>query len=197
MNKKLFALMALMVAVAMFSACGSQDVPDDPPAGPDYSGYTSLDNGSNNNKDGAVSLGAGLFQGPVNFKGSLDNIIRPGENETVLVLDEDYYKLQLRRADIISITASNVSNTSSPFSFRFFGPCNRPNSSSSHCADTTINVKNITNSLEETISLGHIEPNGNADAPSDFYIRVFNSENNYPPSIPYAITVKLLHRDAI
>jgi len=203
MNKKILAPIACIMAVAMFSACGSQDVPDDTPVWPDYSGYIKgLDNAANNDSSNAGLLGTGLFNGPINFVGSLDNVLRPGKDETVLVLDEDWYKLQLRRADVISITVSqNIRSTPYAipyaFRFRFKGECNRTETPTSRCIDKVIDVKNITSSYQDTISIGHIPPGGNIDASGNFYIRIFGSENSYPSSIPYAVSVKLVSREPI
>jgi hypothetical protein len=195
MDKKFIAFMAVGV---MFFACGSQDVPD---SVPDYSNYTLIDNEQNYSEANAVDIvkmvqnikpSAKLKDG-IDFRGSLENSFGTSGDRTTLVLDEDYYQLQLTQGNVISITASNNSKTSSPFSVRFYGPHNRDG-----YTDTTIHIMSRTNSLETTIGIGHVPPGGNVDAPATFYIKVSNyvntEQSNYSiyKSTPYAITVKLL-----
>jgi len=188
----------------MLSACGSQDEPDAPaaPPWPDYSGYTDLDNEPNNNsQDKAVSIISGgvtnLIQG-INFKGSLVNFFAEDENgRTILVLDEDYYKVDLKYKDIISITISNATNIPSPFNVRFYGPCLPP--TQSDCADKKIDILNLTGSLQDTIKTGHVGT-GQLIAPATFWIKISNvvsisQSNLIYKSTPYAITFKLLSRD--
>ncbi|MDR2555200.1 MAG: hypothetical protein LBC64_07200 [Fibromonadaceae bacterium] len=192
---KILAPIACIMAVAMFSACGSQDVPDDTPAWPNYSGYTDLDNEPDNNseeKAPAIVIGSARS---INFKGVLDNFWgKDGNGRPALVMDEDYYKIQLEYRDTISITASNQTNIPSPFSVKFYGPCS-PLAAASDCADVTLDVLNITNSLPQlVIGTGHVDSGGELYAPATFYIKVSNVANISQANLiyrstPYAITI--------
>jgi hypothetical protein len=195
MNKKLFAFVALMMAVAMFSACGSQEVPDDDT--PDYSGYQDKDTEEPNNniKDKATLIEpTNLIQG-INFRGILKNEVEiAADGRTIMILDEDYYKIGLNWDDSVSITASNASNIQSTFSFRFFTKeCHR---TSLGCNDTTIYVANQTNSLHEKIKRGNY-PTDDYTGKDTLYIKISNIISSSQPnmiytSTPYAITIKLL-----
>jgi len=192
MNKKPFALMALMVAVAMFSACGSQDVPDDSPAAPDYSGYNNVeypDNGTNDKEDDASDIESkGNIIAGYTFTGSLDNRpILDGGDTTGILWDVDYYKMQLKRSDSVYIT---VSNHSSPFKFKFYGSCYSP--SKAECADTTI-VVNKTASLKYLIRSGHEQPGVDVSGSlAKFYVKVFNSLQIQQEPNKYLINIKVV-----
>jgi len=192
MYKKFFAFMA---TVAMFSACGSQDVPDETPIlipPPDYSDYEPLDVESNNSQDKANSIGRAKLSQGIKFKGILKNEFETDDNgRPVLVLDEDYYKIDLMYDEIISITASNASNISSPFRVKFYSLCPRDDYD---CTEKTIDVVNQTNSLKETTKKGDFQSSDSFDSKTTFYIKVSNvgSASQYPiyNSIPYAIIIK-------
>jgi hypothetical protein len=189
MYKKKIALLAVS---AMFFACGSQDIPNESPILPNYSGYINLDTASIKGQAGAVDIGTvGTFDG-INFKGSLDVFEIEVGGQKYSVMDEDYYKLQLKEEDIISITASSASIIPISFSLRFYGQCPPPNNKT-RCADKTIDVLNGTASLQDTIKTGHLQDGIDLSGTrKDFYIKVFNSESTKPS--PYVITVKLLYR---
>jgi hypothetical protein len=197
MDKKFLASIAFMVAVAMLSACGSQDLPGEA-APPDYSKYPNIDNPNNNTESTASDIDAvGNIMAGIIFTGTLENtflISEDADKDLISVnMDIDYYKLLLKRYDSLSIT---VSNYTSPFRFRFYGPCHV--SSKSECADTTVVVNNKTASLKYYIKAGH--ENGLAGEKATFHIKVFNSledlqqNSSYEPN-PYLITVKVTYRE--
>lgn len=191
---KILAPIACIMAVAMLSACGSQDVPDEP-APPDYSGYTDIDKISepNGSEENAGIIGVASLSQGVNFKGTLDNkyvIINGSPN---LSLDEDYYKIELMNGETITITASNASNTSAPFRVKFYGPCHRPTLG---CTEKIIDVVGQTLSFKETIKAGDFQGSDTYDTRNPFYIKVSNITDDSQgffvySSTSYAITVKL------
>ena len=184
----------------MFSACGSQDVPDSPPAPlPDYSEGTLIDEEPNNNeKAKAVDIekAQGDIKTGITFTGSLKIESKSGEDGDVtsVTMDVDYYKLKLKKQDSLSIT---VLNSDSPFRFRFFGPCYDQNNKKSECVDTTVIVKNKTVSFQQhRLKSGHERPDVDlAGAEVEFYIKIFNSledfnQSEFLSSNKYLITVK-------
>jgi len=199
MYKKFLAFIA---AVAMFSACGSQDVPEVPPAPlPDYSEGKLIDREPNNDTASAVYIDSvGNIKTGFTFTGSLKTESEIGDDGDVIsvTMDVDYYKLKLKKQDSLSIT---VLNSDSPFRFRFFGPCYDLNNKKSECVDTTVIVKNKTVSFQQPrLKSGHENPGVDlAGAEVEFYIKVFNSledfnQSEFLSSNRYLITVKL-YRD--
>jgi len=190
---KILAPIACMMAVAMFSACGSQDVPDSPP--PDYSKYSNIeriDEGANDRESDASDIEAkktgydGNIIAGVTFTGSLDN--RPiivGGDTTGITYDVDFYTMKLKRSDSLNI---KISNYTSPFRLRFYGPCH--STDKSECADTAIVVKNEA-SLQYRIRAGHEEPGvSTAGDLAKFYIKIFKNESADPNNYLATITVK-------
>jgi hypothetical protein len=182
---------AALVLSAMLFACGSQDVPNEPP--PDYSKYPNIDKEPNNTQDSAVDIEANgiITMGKaIEFTGSLDNKFNIGEDGDLVgvTMDVDYYKLELKTDDTISIS---VLNSTSPFRFRFYGPCPRKK----ECADTTIIVSNKTASLKYPIKTGHVV--GDIRDKATHYIKVFSSledfKNDHNEENKYIISVKLLN----
>jgi len=190
------AKLLTLAAIAMFSACGSQDAPDGseilPP--PDYSVYPNLDKEPNNRESEArnIESGSNKITTGFTFTGSLVNDFEIDDDDIVtsITLDIDYYKFELKQGDIISITASNKS---SPFSFKFYGPCY---GDKSECTDKTVDVANKSNSLQDTIKTGHLQQGDILGTMVPFYIKVFSSPKAFEPyePNPYIIAVKLLFR---
>jgi len=168
----------------MFSACGSQDVPDDSSA-PDYSKYEYKDLELNNTEGTATPIEIPADKREYTFTGILQNDF---EN---MALDVDYYKLQLKAKDIISIT---VSNNSSPFSFRFYNPeCPRRDEGCN--IKEPVDVANKKASLQDTIKEGNFHDDDTYKTTTTFYIKVSNltSSNELVASKfnQYLINIKL------
>jgi len=197
MNKILTPIACIM-AVAMLSACGSQD--EVSPQKPDYSKYFNIespDTGANDKADSASDIEAkktgynGNIIAGETFTGSLDNrpILGDNKDTTGIIYDVDHYTMQLKRSDSLYIT---VSNYASPFRFRFYGPCHVTDKL--ECADTTIAVKNEA-SLKYRIRSGHEAQGTPAGDPTGFWIKIFNSlDNQSKPFEPnnYLVTVKVV-----
>jgi hypothetical protein len=120
----------------------------------------------------------------VTFAGILDKEVGTDGDGKPISDTDDYYKLYLTEGDRVYIKASNQGN---PFSFRFYGPCPRPNSG---CNDTTIRVDKKVDSLQTRIESGYLQIGSTVGTPGTFYIRVFDRNLDAKPT-PYLITVKV------
>jgi hypothetical protein len=182
MDKKILASIACIMAVAMLSACGSQEDPSSG-ANPDYSKYFNIespDTGTNDkaDPDSASNIEAkktgydGNIIAGVTFTGSLGNRPILGDNKDTIgiIYDVDHYTMKLKRSDSLYIT---IENYASPFRLRFYGPCYATDKS--ECADTTIVVKNKTASLKYRIKSGHEEQGSTVGDLVNFYLKIFNS----------------------
>ena len=181
----------------MLFACGSQDnkEPEEVENKP-----INLDNEPNGTEADAGNIeDYGNITEGFSFSGTLDNDFEIDADSIVtsIILDIDYYKFELKEGDIISITASNKS---SPFSFKFYGPCYGDNGDKSKCTDKTVDVANKSNSLQDTIKTGHLHGSDAFNSKAPFYIKVFSSVKAFESNVsyksnPYIITVKLLSRN--
>jgi len=119
----------------------------------------------------------------VTFAGVIDKIIGTGESGFNIIDSDDIYKLNLKFGDIVSITAKN--NTT-PFKVRFYGDCV---DQSRGCNDKTLDITQKSGVLQDTVKIGHFQPNDTFDTTVPFYIKVSDG-NVGTPSNPYLITVK-------
>lgn len=117
------------------------------------------------------------------FAGVLDHKRTGDENEYLVVRDRaDYYKLNLKIGDIISIEASK--NDTIPFKVRFYSNCKQQDKG---CTDKTIDVKK-SGFIQDTTKLGDFEITDNQTTERPFYIRVTDDTQS---SAPYQMNIKV------
>jgi len=153
-----------------------------------------LDNEPNNREEDAndvESLGNNITEG-ITFAGVIDKYMGTGADGFRKEDKEDFYKFNLKRDDIISITISNntkISNT--PLKVRFFGVCNSANKGTCNDkTDSTTTAKKNTITLMDTVLTGHLQGSDSLNTVYPFYIKIF--ENTNDKSNPYIVTVKKL-----
>jgi len=190
MDKKILAFLASTAAVAMFSACGSQDVPDDPvPQGPDYSDYEDIER---NGDIDTVSVNRAIAfqQQGAKFRGTLNNNINGNPP-----LDYDYYKIELSTGDPVSITVVNRSsgNTQLPLRVQFYignDDCPRPEKNCMVKKDVKV-LNQAQTVIEEVISSGHFEADDKQDAKKPFYIVISSATDQVSFADPYSYAIKI------
>lgn len=151
-----------------------------------FSTYTILDREPNNEpKDANDIESLGKITDGVIFTGVIDK--KMGMSGGFPIEDkEDYYKLNLKRGDNISIT---VTNKNTPLKVRFFGACNYKDECNDK-TDSTTSKNKYSVTLIETVKSGHENEGDIVGKVSPFYIDVFENAND--KSNPYIVTVKKL-----
>jgi hypothetical protein len=146
-----------------------------------FSTYRILDKEPNNRETDANDIGSSdEVERGIPFAGVIDKEIGEGTDGFDNFDRRDFYKLDLKAGDIISITASNQGT---PFNVKFYGPCLEGKDS---CNDTTFAVTQKTATIKNTITAGHLsstDPYGKMDT---FYIEVSDLSEK---SNPYLLTV--------
>jgi hypothetical protein len=154
-----------------------------------FSTHPTLEIEANDTEESANSINDSLARREVGytFAGIIDKDVGTGTDGRRIFDLDDYYKLDLKFNDVITISASN---RSAPFTIRFYGPCYYPDKT--QCNDTTITVTKT--GILENIKIigGHLEPGSgtNFETPASFYIHVSDPISNTPPN-PYLLNVKV------
>jgi len=154
-----------------------------------FSTHPILDREPNNTQDlaGDIESLQGTITKGITFAGVIDKNTGMGVDGYLKEDKEDFYKLNLKRDDIISIT---VSNKTTPLKVRFFGACYSINKSTCNDKTDSTTAKNkYSVTLIDTVKTGHILE-GDINQVSQFYIDIFESTNDKPN--PYIVTVKKL-----
>jgi len=152
-----------------------------------FSTYTILDREPNNRQEDAndVELLGKLTEG-VHFAGIIDKKMGMSEQGFYNLDYEDFYKLNLKRDDIISIT---ITNKNTPIKVNFFGACYSINKSLCNDKTDSTTAKNkYSITLIDTVKTGHEQ--AVVGEVSTFYIKIFENAND--KSNPYTVTVKKL-----
>jgi len=103
--------------------------------------------------------------------------------------DDDYYKLNLKHGDSISITVTNtITNKPTPLKVHFEGKCIVPPCNNKIDSTSSKNKYSVT--LKDTVKAGHLGPEDVMGKISPFYIDIFDNTENKPN--PYKVTVKKL-----
>ena len=152
-----------------------------------FSTHTILDREPNNTPEDAGDIESlGKITDGVTFTGIIDK--KMGMNGGFPIEDnEDFYKLNLKRGDSISIT---VSNKNTPLKVRFFGACNTSKNECNDKTDSTTAKNKYSVTLKDTVKTGHLGDGDVMGKVSPFYIDIWEKTND--KSNPYTVTVKKL-----
>jgi len=102
--------------------------------------------------------------------------------------NEDFYKFNLKRDDIISIT---ISNKTTPLKVRFFGACYSTNKVTCNDKTDSTTAKNkYSITLIDTVKTGHLQGSDSLNKASFFYMNIFENTSENPN--PYIVTIKKL-----
>jgi len=153
--------------------------------------YTKLDNEVNNREEDANDIETlGELTKGITFVGVIDKEIGQNTEGFSSYDTDDYFKLNLKQGDIISITASNKNI---PLKLHFYGPCNSENKTECNNKTDSTTAKKSSITLIDTIRTGHLQGNELLSKMIPFYINV-TDKNIAEKSNPYMITVKLTYR---
>jgi len=164
-----------------------------------FSTLTILDNEPNNEPKDANDIEQkdangiellGKITDGVTFAGIIDK--KMGMSGGFPIKDEeDFYKLNLKRGDRISITVTNtIKNKPTPIKVRFFGDCYSDKSLCNDKVDSTTSKNGYSVTLEDIVKVGHEQEGDIVGKISPFYIDIFENAND--TSNPYTVTVKKL-----
>jgi len=145
----------------------------------------------NNTEDSASDLKSYLTTSirKISFAGILDHKFEVNSSGDTLNVERDaadFYKLELKEAEIISIEASS---STAPFKVRFYGECPRPTVVGGCLNDTlaiTKEKKSVT--LEKSIPGGHWPEGASVGSKIEFYMKVFDVGIGSPTN-PYTIVI--------
>lgn len=156
-----------------------------------FSTYNILDNEPNNREDDAndIELLGDITKG-VTFAGVIDKEIGVNDLGFPSYDTDDFYKLNLKQGDIISIS---VSNKTTPFKIRFYGPCHSGNKA--ECNDKTDSTSTAKKSIAliDIVKTGHLQGDEPLGKMVPFYINVYDKSIG-EKSNPYTATVKVTYR---
>jgi len=147
-----------------------------------------LDREPNNREEDANDVESfGNITEGITYAGVIDKYMGMNDQGFENSDTKDFYKFNLKRDDIISIT---ISNKTTPLKVRFFGACYSTNKNS--CNDKTDSTTTKKNSITliDTVKTGHLQDSDLLNKVSSFYINIFENTSEKPN--PYTVTVKKL-----
>jgi hypothetical protein len=151
-----------------------------------FSTYRILDAEPNNNEATASNIDLFLTNTAkeITFAGVIDKVIGVDPNTGYNIIDiDDFYEVNLKFGDIISITASN---RTTPFKVEFYSTCVNE---SRGCNEKSVDITQKNAVLQDTIKGGHLGQEG-FETPVPFYIKISDGDIT-AKSNPYLITVKI------